>query len=149
MRTYLLEKTRVVFQAPEERNYHIFYQLCAARQSLPHLHLGNETFTIKIVDYQKKFHNFLLLEDQNYFNYLNQGDCPYIEGVNDLETYEDTTNAFTTLGFSDSEKNDIFKTLSGILHLGNITFEDTIISIENEQDQEGCLITVNRPNNSF
>nr|CAD7402105.1 unnamed protein product [Timema poppensis] len=46
MRTYLLEKSRVMFQAPDERNYHIFYQMCAARDQLKDLHL----------DHQDKFH---------------------------------------------------------------------------------------------
>ncbi|CAH0551807.1 unnamed protein product [Brassicogethes aeneus] len=118
MRTYLLEKSRVVFQAPDERNYHIFYQLCAARKTLPDLHLDH----------------------QNTFNYLNQGQSPDVSGVDDLEAFEETVNALTMLGFTGTEQNDMFKILASVLHLGNIQFGDCIIKTHNEQDQEGCGI---------
>lgn len=81
MKTYLLEKSRVVFQAPDERNYHIFYQLCAAREKWPHLHL----------DHQDKF------------KFLNQGNTPDIPKMSDLEQFSDTHNALVTLGFSAGE----------------------------------------------
>ena len=56
MRTYLLEKSRVVFQAPEERNYHIFYQICAAREEDDAL-------------------RDLRLDSPDAFHYLNQGEA--------------------------------------------------------------------------
>lgn len=83
MKTYLLEKSRVVFQASGERNYHIFYQLCAAREQWPELQL----------------------EHQDRFRFLNQGDAPDIAKVSDLEQYSETHTALSTLGFSTEEVN--------------------------------------------
>uniref|UniRef100_A0A671PJS2 Unconventional myosin-Va-like n=1 Tax=Sinocyclocheilus anshuiensis TaxID=1608454 RepID=A0A671PJS2_9TELE len=80
MRTYLLEKSRVVFQASEERNYHIFYQLCACAH-LPEFEP-------------------LKLGSADDFPYTNQGRSPIIEGVNDLKEMEATRKAFSLLGIN-------------------------------------------------
>ncbi|KAJ3599429.1 hypothetical protein NHX12_033392 [Muraenolepis orangiensis] len=61
MRTYLLEKSRVVFQASSERNYHVFYQLCASR-ALPEMRA-------------------LRLDSPGEFRYTNQGGDTEIPGV--------------------------------------------------------------------
>uniref|UniRef100_A0A8C1X3V3 Unconventional myosin-Va n=1 Tax=Cyprinus carpio TaxID=7962 RepID=A0A8C1X3V3_CYPCA len=102
MRTYLLEKSRVVFQADEERNYHIFYQLCASAH-LP---------------------EFKALKLANDFHYTKQGRNPVIDGVDDAKEMSTTRNAFTLLGVNESYQLGLFQILASILHLGNVEVKD-------------------------
>uniref|UniRef100_A0A671WPG4 Methyl-CpG binding domain protein 3b n=1 Tax=Sparus aurata TaxID=8175 RepID=A0A671WPG4_SPAAU len=102
MRTYLLEKSRVVFQASAERNYHIFYQLCASRE-LPEMR------------------SFKL--GKTHFRYTNQGGDMQISGTDDLSDLERTRNAFTVLGVQPDQQMELFRILAAVLHLGNVNIQ--------------------------
>uniref|UniRef100_A0A3Q3VV77 Unconventional myosin-Va n=1 Tax=Mola mola TaxID=94237 RepID=A0A3Q3VV77_MOLML len=115
MRTYLLEKSRVVFQADEERNYHIFYQLCASSH-LP--------------EFQS-----LKLSNANYFLYTRQGRSPVIDGVDDTKELCNTRHAFTLLGINESYQMELFQVLAAILHLGNVEIKD--------RDSDSSIISPN------
>jgi hypothetical protein len=58
------------------------------------------------------------------FLYLNQGENPYIDGVDDSELFEETCEAFDLLGVHQDEQTKIFQVLAAILHLGNINIEE-------------------------
>ncbi|XP_067317844.1 unconventional myosin-XV [Anolis sagrei] len=100
---YLLEKSRVVFQAKNERNYHIFYEMLAGLPAQ-----------------QKR--KFGLQEAETYY-YLNQGGNCEIPGKMDLEDFHRLLDALEILNFTPQDQESIFRILSSILHLGNVYFE--------------------------
>ncbi|XP_071098869.1 unconventional myosin-Va-like isoform X3 [Haliotis cracherodii] len=104
MRTYLLEKSRVVFQAEEERNYHIFYQLCASAD-LPEL----ADMKLKAAD---------------DFFYTCHGGSPEINGVDDAHDFQTLREAFSLLGFSAKDQMMIFRIMSSVLHFGNVVIRE-------------------------
>lgn len=122
MRTYLLEKSRVVFQASDERNYHIFYQLCASAN------------LAEFAD--------LCLSQADDFRYTNQGESPFIAGIDDGRNFEETRNAFTLLGFSNKDQMIFFRILAAILHLGNV---ELLVKADGKNDEESCTIAADDP----
>ncbi|KAG6620175.1 myosin-like protein [Phytophthora cinnamomi] len=106
IQTYLLEKVRLAYQAESERNYHIFYEIIAG--ATPE---------------EKKRWN---LKAPTKFHYLNQSTCvKRKDGVNDAEQFGVLKNAMQTMGFSEDDMESIFVTISSLLHIGNLEFDET------------------------
>lgn len=96
---YLLEKSRIVTQAPGERNYHVFYELLGGLSEAERSKYG-------------------LLEADKYF-YLNQGATDCASGRVDWESLQ---GAMQVLGVSEGEREGIVRVLAAVLHLGNVYF---------------------------
>ncbi|KAJ0182072.1 hypothetical protein K1T71_002794 [Dendrolimus kikuchii] len=104
---YLLEKSRIVSQGPEERNYHVFYCLLAG--------LSKEE--------KKK----LELGEPSEYRYLSAGGSFTCEGRDDAAEFADIRSAMKVLLFTESEIWDILKLLAAVLHCGNIKYEATVV----------------------
>jgi myosin-5 len=103
VRTYLLERSRLVHQPDTERNYHIFYQLLAGAPA-------------------KERKDLSLPADPQQFAYLSGGgpSSSTIAGVDDTKEFRDTQEALSTVGISVERQWHIFKVLAALLHLGNV-----------------------------
>ncbi|KAF4520564.1 hypothetical protein B566_EDAN011117 [Ephemera danica] len=99
---YLLEKSRIVTQAQDERNYHVFYEM------------------LKGLTAEQK-EKYGLLTAEKYF-YLNQGGSCDIDGKNDKDDFQSLLSAMQVLGFTSEEQDTIFRILTSVLHLGNVYF---------------------------
>ncbi|XP_054249690.1 myosin-10 isoform X3 [Indicator indicator] len=100
--TYLLEKSRAVRQAKDERTFHIFYQLLAGAGE----HLKSD----------------LLLEGFNNYRFLSNGYIP-IPGQQDKDNFQETMEAMHIMGFSHEEILSMLKVVSSVLQFGNISFK--------------------------
>ncbi|XP_068914317.1 myosin heavy chain, muscle isoform X34 [Tenebrio molitor] len=101
--TYLLEKARVISQQSLERSYHIFYQIMSG--AVPGLK-----------------DQCLLSNDIYEYNFVSQGKVT-IPNVDDAEELELTDQAFDVLGFTQEEKDNIYRITASVMHMGCMKFK--------------------------
>eukprot|EP00798_Chlamydomonas_sp_ICE-L_P007452 gene7452-592_t len=103
IKTYLLEKSRVIHQLKGERSFHIFYQL--VKGATPE---------------EKK--TYRLPDSPASFRFLNQSGCMEIDSVDDAEEFKIVRTALKDVGVDAASEHAIFSLLAGLLWLGNIEF---------------------------
>ncbi|KAF4081495.1 hypothetical protein AMELA_G00161930 [Ameiurus melas] len=132
---YLLEKSRLVYQEYNERNYHVFYYLLAGAsdEERKAFHLLKPDEYHYLNQMTKKVHR---LHWENY--YESELDCFTVEGEDLKHDFERLQLAMEMVGFLPATRKQIFSLLSAILLLGNIrykkkTYRDDCIDICNPE----------------
>ncbi|KAL6037826.1 hypothetical protein STEG23_003224 [Scotinomys teguina] len=101
--SYLLEKSRVIFQLPGERGYHVYYQILSGKKP--------------------ELQDMLLLSMNPYdYHFCSQG-VTTVDNMDDGEELIATDHAMDILGFSVDEKCACYKTVGALLHFGNMKFK--------------------------
>ncbi|KAG5332355.1 MYSN protein, partial [Acromyrmex charruanus] len=99
--TYLLEKSRAIRQAKDERTFHIFYQLLAGAS----------------VEQKKEF----ILEDPKHYPFLSNGALP-VPGVDDSAEFFSTVKSMHIMGMTNEDFSSIFRIVSAVMLFGSMQF---------------------------
>ncbi|XP_037927141.1 myosin heavy chain, non-muscle isoform X1 [Hermetia illucens] len=99
--TYLLEKSRAIRQAKDERTFHIFYQLLAGASP----------------EQKEKF----ILDDIKTYSFLSNGTLP-VPGVDDFAEFQATVKSMNIMGMTSEDFNSIFRIVSAVLLFGCMKF---------------------------
>ncbi|XP_069078387.1 unconventional myosin-IXa isoform X3 [Pleurodeles waltl] len=133
---YLLEKSRLVYQEHNERNYHVFYYLLAGASDEERL-----AFHLKKPEEYHYLNQMTLRPHRpSWDDYYSDSelDCFSVEGEDLKHDFERLQLAMEMVGFLPKTRRQIFSLLSAILHLGNIrykkkTYRDDSIDICNPE----------------
>ncbi|CDS41620.1 myosin vi [Echinococcus multilocularis] len=138
---YILEKGRLVRQSSEERNFHFFYQLFAGAPNSLRQKLGLTTPDDFLYLSRGCTRYFLqpqnrnaLSEDRLSHDHKDQGPLHDIK-MDDLEDFKTSIKVMTEMGLNETTQESIFSILAGILHLGNVVFQESLST------HGGCTIT--------
>jgi len=101
--SYLLEKARIISQQSLERSYHIFYEM-----------MSDKIPNIKPM--------CKLSNDIHDYHFVSQGKVT-VASIDDGEDMEFCDTAFTTLGFSQAEIDDVYKITAAVMHSGEMKFK--------------------------
>ncbi|KAJ2898084.1 hypothetical protein MKZ38_004196 [Zalerion maritima] len=127
---YLLEKSRVVGQITNERNFHIFYQFAKGASA----------------NYRQSFG----IQGPESYVYTSRSKCLDVDGIDDISEFQDTLNAMKIIGLAQAEQDQIFRMLAAILWIGNIQFVEgddgyAAVSDQSVVDFVAYLLEVDSP----
>ncbi|VDO07017.1 unnamed protein product [Rodentolepis nana] len=138
---YILEKSRVVRQSKNERNFHFFYQLFAGASDSLRQKLGLTTPDDFLYLSRGCTRYFLqpqnrsaLSDDRLSRDQREHGPLQDIK-MDDLEDFKMSIKVMKDMGLDESTQESIFSILAGILHLGNVVFQ------ESKSAHGGCVVS--------
>nr|CAD7402595.1 unnamed protein product [Timema poppensis] len=139
---YLLEKSRICMQGPEERDYHVFYLLCAGAPES----LRRQLDITKPDDFHYLKHGctqyFTSSTTEKQLNNTQKSKAHQAKGslrdpiLDDVKDFNSVDQALARLGLTDAERLNIYTTVAAVLHLGNIVFEE-----RPEDTKGGCMVS--------